>query len=351
MNIKFCMGLSLICSCSLLCVANGEGAIGRQMTVQGESLVLAKTRPGKLCFDHVEKGSLILRSTFVAEKEGGIVYNEGSDYIVDYVEGTISRTTNSRIPDYSTNCLHEQKDFDHNKYPDYGNHKWFVWADYRTTNGKPWAKPNDQSQYLVDIRKKLEAGGPFKVVSYGDSITAGGEASEVDFQFTRRYARYLQARFPKSKIEIQDVSIPGHTSRQGIDWFDKKMGTVEKLDLALVGFGMNDQNKGGVEPEKFKNNLIAIVKLIKERKGANVILFSAFPPHDNWHYGTHRMARFAAATQQAAAEANCAYVDVYGTWEMVLKRKDQSSLLSNNINHPNDFGHWLYEQAFEAMDF
>ena len=29
----------------------------------------------------------------------------------------------------------------------------------------------------------------------------------------------------------------------------------------------------------------------------------------------------------------------------------QSSLLANNINHPNDFGHWLYEQAFEALRF
>ena len=54
---------------------------------------------------------------------------------------------------------------------------------------------------------------------------------------------------------------------------------------------------------------------------------------------------------QAAAEANCAYVDVYSTWEMVLQRKDQTSLLGNNINHPNDFGHWLYAQAFAALRF
>jgi hypothetical protein len=118
-----------------------------------------------------------------------------------------------------------------------------------------------------------------------------------------------------------------------------------------VGFGMNDHNKGGPEPEKFKDNLVAIVKLMRERKGAEVLLFSAFPPNDNWLFGSHRMDKFAAATRQAAVESNCAYADVYGTWEMVLKRKDQSSLLNNNINHPNDFGHWLYEQAFEAMKF
>jgi len=244
------------------------------------------------------------------------------------------------------------KDFDQTNFPSYGNNKWFVWTDYHTTNSKRWAKPNDQSKYLVDVRKKLETGRPFKIASYGDSITAGGDASEVDFRFPRRFAMYLQAKFPKSKIEVQDVSIPGYTSQQGIDWFDKYMGTVEKPDLALVGFGMNDHNiKWGVEPEQFKNNLVMIVKMTRERKGAEVILFSAFPPNDNWWYSSHRMAQYAAATKQAAAEAKCAYVDVYSTWEMVLRRKDQSSLLSNNINHPNDFGHWMYEQAFEAMKF
>ena len=30
-------------------------------------------------------------------------------------------------------------------------------------------------------------------------------------------------------------------------------------------------------------------------------------------------------------------------------RKDRASLLRNNINHPSDFGDWLYEQAFEGI--
>jgi len=49
-------------------------------------------------------------------------------------------------------------------------------------------------------------------------------------------------------------------------------------------------------------------------------------------------------------EAQCAYADVFATWKKVLERKDQPSLLGNNINHPNDFGHWLYFIAFEAIN-
>jgi acyl-CoA thioesterase I len=42
---------------------------------------------------------------------------------------------------------------------------------------------------------------------------------------------------------------------------------------------------------------------------------------------------------------------VYGPWMKVLERKDPESLLANNINHPNDFGHWLYFQALCAVGF
>lgn len=319
------------------------------MKVVGESLVLAKTDPGALCFDGVVKGSVTLRSTYLADKAGSVVYTEGSDYVVDYAKGTIARTANSRIPDYSKNVMYGLKDFDHTKLKEFTNHPWFVWADYQTRHGKPFAQPNDQSKYLANTRKKLEAGGPFLIATYGDSITAGGEASEPDLRFQALYAKYLQTKYPKSKIEVKDVSIPGYSSAEGVNWFDKYLGTVDKPDLVLVGFGMNDHNKGSVEPEKYKENLITLVKMIRERKGADVVLFSTFPPNENWHYGSHRMALYAEAAKQAAAETQCAYVDVYSTWKMVLQRKDQSSLLGNNINHPNDFGHWLYEQAFEAM--
>ncbi len=326
---------------------------GKKMTVQGESLVLAGTIPGKLCFDSVAKGSVLVRSTYKSDNEKCVVYREGVDYILDYAKGTIARTGESSIPDFSTNVLYGQKDFDHTKFPGATNHPFFVWVDYTTTNGRPWAKPSNQAQFLSKTRSKLKAGGPFKIVTYGDSITSGGEVSEPGLTFASLYQKYLQRKFPAAQIETRDVSIPGYCSAQGIEWWDKQMGDTSP-DLVLLGWGMNDHNLpvgGGMEPDEFKKKLITLVGMVRERKGAEVILYSAFPPHDDWHYGTHRMGEFAEATRQAAAETRSAYVNVYDTWVMVLGRKDQSSLLGNNINHPNDFGHWLYGQAFEAMQF
>jgi len=323
---------------------------GETMKVQGESLVLAKTLPGNLCFDRVAKGSVVVRSTYRAGTEKTVVYQEGVDYVVDYDKGSIARTENSAMPDFSKNMLYGQKDFDHTKFPGYTNHPFFVWVDYTTRNGRAWARLNDQTPYLAGTRAKLEAGGPLKIVSYGDSITAGGEASTPDLRFQAIFGQQLQQRFPKAKIEVEDASISGYASIHGIQWWDKYIGKTSP-DLVLVGWGMNDHNINGPTPEQFRQNLVTLVGMIRERKGAEVILFSAFPPNGDWHYGTHRMALYADATRQAAAEARCAYVDVWSTWEMVLRRKDQSSLLGNNINHPNDFGHWLYAQAFAALRF
>lgn len=322
----------------------------KPMNVQGESLVLPSIISGKLCFDSIIRKSVVVRSTYLPNDSLCIVYNEGVDYTVDYRYGEIKRTINSRIPDYSKNLLYGKKDFDHTQYSNYSNHPYFIWIDYTTKNAKQLAISSDQSKYLVNFRKKLELGLPITIVSYGNSITAGGEASSTELRFQYRWANYLRSIFPKADLKIEDVSIPGYSSTQGIAWWDNYIGKASP-DLVIVGWGMNDHNIGGNTPEQFRKNLVTLVGMIKELKKAEVILYSSCPPNDDWHYGSHSMELYAEATKEAALESNCAYVNVYDTWKVVLERKDQSSLLGNNINHPNDFGHWLYEQSFEAITF
>jgi len=320
------------------------------MTMSGESLLLTGQTPGNLYFDQVTPGSVTVRSVYEAAMPGAVVYEEGRDYVVDYAKGAIARTAESRIPDFATNMLYGKKEFDHNQFPGYGNKGFFVYVDYTTAHASPLFTPANQADKLKQSRERLEKGGPFTLIAFGDSITCGGDASEERLQFTRRYGQWLQEQFPKAQVAFENGATGGDSTVQGLSRLEEKV-LSRKPDLVLLGFGMNDHNKGGLEPEAFQKNLVQIVNIIRERTGAEVILYSAFPPNPDWKFGSHRMELFAAATRRAADEANCAFADVFAVWSRLLARKDLPSLLGNNINHPNDFGHWLYFETLKNVQF
>jgi lysophospholipase L1-like esterase len=323
---------------------------GKSLAVKGDSLVLAKTEPGKLCYGNVAKGSVVVRSTYEPGQAGTVVYEADKDYVVDYAAGTIARTAESRIPDFSTNMLYGKKEFNHSDYPGFGNRAFFAYVDYEAQDAAPLCEPWDQSALLPKTAAKLRKGGPFKIVAFGDSITVGIDASSPDVVFHAQWARYLSERFPQAQITVENGATNGGSTGSEMPRIQEKV-LDRSPDLVIIGFGMNDHNISGPSPEQFAENLKSMIAQIREKTGAEVILYSAFTPNPDWKYGTHRMALFAEATRRAAEESKCAYADVFGLWAKALQRKDLCSLLANDINHPSDFGHWLYFQALKAVQF
>ncbi len=320
----------------------------RKTHIAGEGVVLAGTAPTTLLGQKITAQSVHVTDAYAG---GKTIYEPGRDYVLDPTLGTIARTPNSRIPDFSTNVLYGKQNFDQGQFPGYGNGKFFAWLSCDCAVAPTLVHPTDQSALLPRTLAMLKAGGPFKIVAFGDSITAGGEASTVDLQFPMRFGAYLRRKHPEANITVENTATGGDNTVMGLERLSDKVLT-HKPDLVLVGFGMNDCNLpgvGGVALPDFQNNLVSMVNQIREKTGAEVILFSAFPPNPLWHWSTHHMEQYAAATKAAADQAHCAYADVYSVFEIVLQRKDPSSMLGNNINHPNDFGHWLYLQALESI--
>lgn len=322
------------------------------MKIQGDSVVLPGTDWVRLCFDDLIPAGIRVRSTYEPDRPGTIGYEAGRDYRVDAAAGTIARLEGSRIPDYHNNPLCGQKNFDHHhfKWPDFANTPFFVFVDYQTGAESMLATSVDCAVTLTQTRRRLDAGGEFKIVAYGDSITAGCDATAPHLQFTSRYAAFLGRRFPQARIVLENGAIGGIGTAAGLQQLETKV-LSRAPDLVLIGFGMNDHNVGGTPLAAFADNLAAMVTRIRERTRAEIILYSAFPPNPEWKFSSHQMQRYAAATRGVALTQACAYTDVYAVWERVLQRKDPSSLLGNNINHPNDFGHWLYTEALCALRF
>lgn len=323
-------------------------AMAEKVAVQGESVLLAGEAPAHLLYTRIDPASVQVRSHYDPAAAGSLVYEAGRDYTLDAAGGALARTHNSRIPDFSTNVLFNQKEFDHSKFPGYGNLPFFVYLDYTAEAARPAYTVAPQPGGVPKTHAKLAAGGALKIVTFGDSISAGGEASSEALRFDHRFAAQLRTHFPKATISVENGATGGDSTVQGLQRLEEKVLT-RAPDLVLVGFGMNDHNKNGVTVEDFEANLVTIVRQITARTGAEVILLSAFPPNPDWKHSSHRMEHYAAATQRAAAATGVAYADVFGVWQAVLTRKDLPSLLANHINHPNDYGHALYADALSAF--
>jgi len=211
--------ITLICVMTLLFHQTSFAA----EKVTGESLVLAADHPARLMCDQIDASTVEVRSTYLpASATEGIVYTQGKDYAVDADAGTIRRLPNSRIPDFATNILYDKKDFAQDHFPGYGNTKFLVYVDYQTPHPIELTKDQDVSDLLKNTAEKLRAGKPVKVVAFGDSITAGGEASSVELQYPFRYVESLKKRFPDAKITLENTATGGDNTVNGLQRLNEK---------------------------------------------------------------------------------------------------------------------------------
>lgn len=314
------------------------------MHIRGDSLVLVDEQPALLCYADLVPGSVRVRNRYEETMEGCESYIEGRDYVVDYEQGALRRTADSRIPNFRYNILFGIKGFDHTKYETYGNHDYFVWVDYDSLDTRPLAESNSQAYLLPQTVQRLTSGGPFKVVAFGDSITAGGEASEVRLRYQERWITELAKLYPRAELLSLNSATGGDDTFLGLQRLQDKV-ISHNPDLVLIAFGMNDLRISG---SVFSQNLKKMIERIRQGTAAEVMVISTFPPNPDWIYATGNSYEIAAATEATAREMRCAYADVHSVWARVLQRKNLPSLLGNNINHPNNFGHWLYLQALLA---
>ena len=336
---------SLVCAAFLCGCATGFPP--RSQRQLGESVVFVGEEPAALAWRPVRGEPLRVRSTYLPLAPG-VEYLPGRDYVVDYRKGTLRRTPQSRLPDFRINPLFGQENFDHSKFPGFGNHGYFAFVDYSFTRSATWPVQASQLAFLQRTRAKLAGGETVKLVAYGDSITAGGDASQTNLIFWNRWADELRSHYPRARLTALNRATGGDSTQQGLQRLPVKV-LEERPDLVLLGFGMNDHNTTGVPVPQFEQNLKQMVALIRQETGAEVILLSAFPPNPKWKFGSHHMADYAAATQRVAREQACAYADVFGNWQTLAARKRPEDWLGNNINHPNDFGHWIYYRVLGAI--
>lgn len=319
-----------------------------------ETIVLVEEKGQKLRYSGIQPG-VYARSHAVSTDKGNVVYVEGEDYVIDCKAGTISRTRRSRIPDWGNHPVYGIKGFDHRDYPDYSNRDYMIYIDYdyesedEVNEGISVLAPVNTLDRLI---RKLEAGQPLRYIVFGDSISAGGDASRDEFAFYNLFADDLRARYPEAELEVINKALGGEGSTTALERLEQDVIAL-KPDLVSIGYGMNDQCtmgpdiRNGIPPGIFEENIRKMVLQIQRKTDAEIVLVTPCISNPLWKHSSGDLAIYADILLRLSRELGTGVADVHALWVQELQAgKSHESMLLNNVNHPGDYGHTIYFKAF-----
>ena len=211
------------------------------------------------------------------------------------------------------------------------------------------------SRGLERTLEKLRTGQPVKIVCWGDSITAGGDASAPDRRYPAIFAELLRQRFPSAKIEVRTVAVGGSQSRQWLHPDQYPHPTVPKScrfervvadrpDLITVEF-IND---AWMSPTAVDAAYTDIQSRIAAEGAEMVLITPSFPFPEMMgtpDLRTSDRRPYVSALKRFALSRHLALADVSARWEHLWREGvPYVTLLKNGINHRDDRGHRIYAE-------
>ena len=336
--------------------------------------------------DAFDPKSLVIRS-------GSMVLNEGSDYLVDPAWGTIGLAPGSRVTSNDTvaaDYCYSLRRLDA-LVGDARGRQSVIPGESALTDPLPAAVPpgmrriaNLYVPYFSDGRQpelfrveeaasaartsstpariprtleKIRTGQPVKIVTWGDSVTEGGDASTPQQRYTAVFARMLQAKFPAAPITVDVVAVGGSSSRQWLypERYPSRLPSAAdrlrwqrvvdaKPDLVTIEF----VNDAGLKPEEVTQVYGDILERLRAI-GSEVILITPHftrPAMMNFRTLRDRDERpYVLALRDFARDHGLALADAAARWEHLAQEGiPYVTLLHNGINHPDDRGHLLFAE-------
>lgn len=327
--------------------------------IHGESVVLKQDVEGGLI-----TGTLYYEPTEVLRvrsSDGKTVYREGTDYTVDAARRLIVIPPGSRIPFLTAPEFYKQKGDPQAIAAKLGQpdvyllyaERWFptkqVEVDYRTKDSWDGYRPAFAGDVLPRSLAKLKAGKGLVIAVTGDSISAGANASKNIPPYQPAFPVLVQRALGEvygGDIRLANVSVGGATANGGLMRISQV--TVEKPDLVIIAYGMNDT--AGKKPDVYRAKTEGMIEAVRAAvPDAEFLLVSSSLANPEWNWSP--AAQFPAYAQalQSLAGPGVAFADATALWTELMTRKRYHDLTGNGINHPNDFGHRLYAQLILAL--
>ena len=205
---------------------------------------------------------------------------------------------------------------------------------------------------------RLKSGAPVTIVCWGDSVTAGGNASVPEKRYVDVFEAGLRERFPQAQFTVKNISVGGSRS---LNWlhpdkfpFKNQVGTASpcqfqrvldaKPGLVTIEF----VNDAGLTPADVEKTYTEIMQRLQPL-GAELLLIT---PHYTMlkSMGFQQMREpdrrpYVLALRKFSDQHHIALADASARWEHLWKEGlPYLTLLHNTINHPDDRGHRLFAE-------
>ena len=215
----------------------------------------------------------------------------------------------------------------------------------------PVQMPTFDVRVLPRTVQRLRSQKPISVVLLGDSISTGcnasGWADGMPYQppYPTLLQQHLEACYD-TRVTLANLSVSGKATPWGLTMIEKVV--QQKPDLVILAFGMND-SAGRSAKEYGRNTAAMISKTRKALPNAEFILIASMLGNRDWVLLKHDVFPLYRDQLAKLCEPGIALADMTSVWTEFLKRKKDSDLTGNGVNHPNDFGHRVYAQVISAL--
>lgn len=192
---------------------------------------------------------------------------------------------------------------------------------------------------------------PLSIVTLGDSISAGANASALydaaPYQpaYPELLRRHLEARF-RGKVEMTNLAVGGTDTAWGLTQIEKVVAV--QPHLVILAFGMNDS--AGRAAKDYQDITKKMIAAIREKlPDCEFVLVASMLGNRDWVRLKHEAFPEYRDALKELCEPGVALADLTSIWKGFLELKQDWDQTGNGVNHPNDFGHRVYVQVIATL--
>jgi acyl-CoA thioesterase I len=216
-----------------------------------------------------------------------------------------------------------------------------------------WKKlvPNFDPTVLPICMAHLTKREPLSIVTLGDSISAGANASGGydAAPYQPAYPELVQLGLAKhygGEVKMKNLSVGGKDTAWGLTQVDAVV--EENPQLVILAFGMNDSaGRSAADYRSLTKQTIEAIR--KQIPNCEFILVASMLGNRDWIRLKHEVFPEYRDALESLCGPGIALADMTTIWVGFLEIKQDWDQTGNGVNHPNDFGHRVYAQTILTL--